>query len=135
MTHSLLQRDLPAWPGGWGSAWGGLRRSTAATAKSGMCMEDGMCPCGHSAPSPGKSGERRWCKMTLSTGDFSVGFTRVLHDGWKGGSDEISPGELCLDGCSFMLLVGKPPPFRADQLQVPALGSWKADRRALERRQ
>lgn len=81
MTHSSFQRHLPAWPGGWGSAWGGLDRSTAATVKSVMCMEEGMCPCRRNAPSPGKSLERRWCKMRLSTGDFSVGFTRVLHDG------------------------------------------------------
>ena len=81
MTHSPLQRDLPAWPGGWGSTWGGLDGSTATTAKS---VEGGMCPCERNAPSPGKSGERRWCKTRVSTGDFSVGFTRVLHDGWKG---------------------------------------------------
>lgn len=57
--------------------------------------------------------------MSLSTGDFSVGFTRVLHDGWKGGGNEISRGQLYLDGCSSMLLVGKRPPFRAHQLRVP----------------
>lgn len=57
--------------------------------------------------------------MRLSTGDFSMGFTRVLHDGWRGGRHEISQWELYLDGCSFMPLVGKQPPFRAEQRQVP----------------
>ena len=56
--------------------------------------------------------------MRLSTGGFSVGFTRVLYDGWKGGRDGISEGELYFDGCSFMLVVGKLPLFIADQLQV-----------------
>lgn len=127
MTRSPLQRDLPARPGGQGSAWGRLDRSTAATAKSVMCMEDG------------KSGERRWCKMRLSTGDFSVDFARVLHDGWKGVRDEISQGGIISWWLQFYAvsrqtttLLSRPA---AGSLWYPgALGSWKADRRALERR-
>lgn len=86
------------------------------------------------------SGESRGCKMRLSTEDVSEGFRGVLHDGWKGGRDEILHGELYLDGCSFMLFSRQTTSLQsrpaAGALQYSgALGSWKADRRTLQSRQ